>query len=322
MNDEEIVVTEVTEVTVAEDPPKKEKKKNKKLGKVIAYAVVFLILGCVVTGLSAVLPTLPYTFTKTEQIRTVGYGFPLKFAEQTRTDDEMTALTDGDFNKNVNKAFILPRYDLFETEWSIGNAVADIFINTAVIAAIGTFFVLFARLARKCLKFAVFGLLVCLLFCLLPAMPGTFTVEEIEPMHFGFPLKYLEQTFDVESLKTNEKLDQLLKQNFLSPNLLASDPSRTTTHFVAYKLLASILMNAVLLAAAANLITVLKILINGGKGKGVAAHYSARFDSLVLRPLEKKNMLSEKTVLRLSARADAFGLPEKEKKKLSDGKKK
>ena len=135
MNDEEIVVTEVTEVTVAEDPPKKEKKKNKKLGKVIAYAVVFLILGCVVTGLSAVLPTLPYTFTKTEQIRTVGYGFPLKFAEQTRTDDEMTALTDGDCNKNVNKAFILPRYDLFETEWSIGNAVADIFINTAVIAA-------------------------------------------------------------------------------------------------------------------------------------------------------------------------------------------
>ena len=113
MNDEEIVVTEVTEVTVAEDPPKKEKKKNKKLGKVIAYAVVFLILGCVVTGLSAVLPTLPYTFTKTEQIRTVGYGFPLKFAEQTRTDDEMTALTDGDFNKNVNKAFILSRYDLF-----------------------------------------------------------------------------------------------------------------------------------------------------------------------------------------------------------------
>ena len=37
---------------------------------------------------------------------------------------------------------------------------------------------------------------------------------------------------------------------------------------------------------------------------------------------EKRNMLSEKTVLRLSARADTLGLPEKEKKKLSDGKKK
>lgn len=326
MNDENIVITEVTEVTeveeTPEEPKKEKKKKNGKAGKIIAYAVVFLILGCVVTGLSAILPKLPYTFTQTKQLNAVDYGFPLGFAEQKRSDDEVTSLINEDFNKNVNKGFLLPRYDLYETDWNIGLLIADVFINTAWIAAIGLFFTFFPRIAKKSLKFAVFGLLVCLLFCLLPAWPGTFTADELEPMHFGFPLKYLEQTPDVNAIKTNENLDLILKQNFLSPNLLNSDPSRTTTHFVAYKLLASIALNAFLLAAVANLITVLKILINGGKKEGIARHYTERFDSLVLRPLEKKNMLSEKAVQRLAERTGTLKLAEeKSKKALSDGKK-
>lgn len=326
MNDEEIVITEVTEVTQVEEPAepqKKEKrKKHGKIGKIIAYAAVFLVVGCAVTALSAVLPKLPYTFTQTEQIKTVDFGFPLGFASQTRTDDEVSALVDGDFNKNVNKGFLLPRYDLYETGWSVGALLGDIAINTALVAAVCLFFVFFPRVAKKSLKFAVFGLLVCLLFCLLPALPGTFTADELEPMHFGFPLKYLEQTPDVGTIKTNENLDLILKQNFLSPNLLNSDSSRTTTHFVAYKLLLSIALNAILLAAVANLITVLKILINGGGKEKVAKHYSERFDSLVLRPLEKKNMLPEKTALRLAERTEALKLAEKKgKKALSDGKK-
>ena len=75
MNDENIVITEVTEVTeveeTPEEPKKEKKKKNGKAGKIIAYAVVFLILGCVVTGLSAILPKLPYTFTQTKQLNAV-----------------------------------------------------------------------------------------------------------------------------------------------------------------------------------------------------------------------------------------------------------
>ncbi len=326
MNDENIVITEVTEVTEVEETPEKpkkeKKKKNGKAGKIIAYAVVFLILGCVVTGLSAVLPKLPYTFTKTEQLKTVGFGFPIGFAEQKRSDDEANALINGDFNKNVNKGFLLPRYDLYETDWNIGLLAADVFINAAWIAVIGLFFTFFPRVAKKSLKFAIFGLLVCLLFCLLPAWPGTFTAEDLDPMHFGFPLKYLEQTPDVNAIKTNENLDLILKQNFLSPNLLNSDPSRTTTHFVAYKLLASIALNAFLLAAAANLITVLKILINGGKKEGVAKHYSERFDSLVLRPLEKKNMLSERSALKLAERTEALRLAEKKGAKALSGRRK
>lgn len=326
MNDENIVITEVTEVTEVEETPEKPKKerrkKSGKTGRIIAYAVVFLILGCVVTGLSAVLPKLPYTFTKTEQLKTVGFGFPIGFAEQKRSDDEANALINGDFNKNVNKGFLLPRYDLYETDWNIGLLAADVFINAAWIAVIGLFFTFFPRVAKKSLKFAIFGLLVCLLFCLLPAWPGTFTAEDLDPMHFGFPLKYLEQTPDVNAIKTNENLDLILKQNFLSPNLLNSDPSRTTTHFVAYKLLASIALNAFLLAAAANLITVLKILINGGKKEGVAKHYSERFDSLVLRPLEKKNMLSERSALKLAERTEALRLAEKKGAKALSGRRK
>lgn len=326
MNDEDIVITEVTEVTQTEDasgkPKKERRKKRGKTGRIIAYAVVFLILGCVVTGLSAVLPKLPYTFTKTEQLKTVEFGFPIGFAEQKRSDDEANALINGDFNKNVNKGFLLPRYDLYETDWNIGLLAADVFINAAWIAVIGLFFTFFPRVAKKSLKFAIFGLLVCLLFCLLPAWPGTFTAEDLDPMHFGFPLKYLEQTPDVNAIKTNENLDLILKQNFLSPNLLNSDPSRTTTHFVAYKLLASIALNAFLLAAAANLITVLKILINGGKKEGVAKHYSERFDSLVLRPLEKKNMLSERSALKLAERTEALRLAEKKGAKALSGRRK
>lgn len=326
MNDEDIVITEVTEVTEVEETPETPKnerrKKSGKTGRIIAYAVVFLILGCVVTGLSAVLPKLPYTFTKTEQLKTVEFGFPIGFAEQKRSDDEANALINGDFNKNVNKGFLLPRYDLYETDWNIGLLAADVFINAAWIAVIGLFFTFFPRVAKKSLKFAIFGLLVCLLFCLLPAWPGTFTAEDLDPMHFGFPLKYLEQTPDVNAIKTNENLDLILKQNFLSPNLLNSDPSRTTTHFVAYKLLASIALNAFLLAAAANLITVLKILINGGKKEGVAKHYSERFDSLVLRPLEKKNMLSERSALKLAERTEALRLAEKKGAKALSGRRK
>lgn len=326
MNDEDIVITEVTEVTEVEETPEKPKKerrkKSGKTGRIIAYAVVFLILGCVVTGLSAVLPKLPYTFTKTEQLKTVEFGFPVGFAEQKRSDDEANALINGDFNKNVNKGFLLPRYDLYETDWNIGLLAADVFINAAWIAVIGLFFTFFPRVAKKSLKFAIFGLLVCLLFCLLPAWPGTFTAEDLDPMHFGFPLKYLEQTPDVNAIKTNENLDLILKQNFLSPNLLNSDPSRTTTHFVAYKLLASIALNAFLFAAAANLITVLKILINGGKKEGVAKHYSERFDSLVLRPLEKKNMLSERSALKLAERTEALRLAEKKGAKALSGRRK
>lgn len=326
MNDEDIVITEVTEVTEVEETPEKPKKerrkKSGKTGRIIAYAVVFLILGCVVTGLSAVLPKLPYTFTKTEQLKTVEFGFPIGFAEQKRSDDEANALINGDFNKNVNKGFLLPRYDLYETDWNIGLLAADVFINAAWIAVIGLFFTFFPRVAKKSLKFAIFGLLVCLLFCLLPAWPGTFTAEDLDPMHFGFPLKYLEQTPDVNAIKTNENLDLILKQNFLSPNLLNSDPSRTTTHFVAYKLLASIALNAFLLAAASNLITVLKILINGGKKEGVAKHYSERFDSLVLRPLEKKNMLSERSALKLAERTEALKLAEKKVTKALSGRRK
>lgn len=326
MNDEDIVITEVTEVTEVEETPetpkKERRKKSGKTGRIIAYAVVFLILGCVVTGLSAVLPKLPYTFTKTEQLKTVEFGFPIGFAEQKRSDDEANALINGDFNKNVNKGFLLPRYDLYETDWNIGLLAADVFINAAWIAVIGLFFTFFPRVAKKSLKFTIFGLLVCLLFCLLPAWPGTFTTEDLDPMHFGFPLKYLEQTPDVNAIKTNENLDLILKQNFLSPNLLNSDPSRTTTHFVAYKLLASIALNAFLLAAAANLITVLKILINGGKKEGVAKHYSERFDSLVLRPLEKKNMLSERSALKLAERTEALRLAEKKGAKALSGRRK
>ena len=71
MNDENIVITEVTEVTeveeTPEEPKKEKKKKNGKAGKIIAYAVVFLILGCFVTGHSAILPKIPYTLTQTKQ---------------------------------------------------------------------------------------------------------------------------------------------------------------------------------------------------------------------------------------------------------------
>ena len=66
----------------------------------------------------------------------------------------------------------------------------------------------------------------------------------------------------------------------------------------------------------------LKILINGGKKEGVARHYTERFDSLVLRPLEKKNMLSEKAVQRLAERTEALKLAEKKGAKALSGRRK
>ena len=148
-----------------EEPKKEKKKKERKAGKIIAYAVVFLILGCVVTALSAILPKLPYTFTQTKQLNAVDYGFPLGFAEQKRSDDEVTALINEDFNKNVNKGLLLPRYDLYETDWNIGLLIADVFINGVDSGNRGCSSRSFPRIAKKSLKFAVFGLLVCLLFC-------------------------------------------------------------------------------------------------------------------------------------------------------------
>ncbi len=330
MTEEEIVITEVEEITQTEnnenennektnDKPKK--KKNAKIKKIIGFVIIFFILGCAVTALSAVLPKLPYTFTSTDQIEKIEYGFPLSFAVQTRSSDQISELVNSDFNKNVNKQFILPRYDLYDTEWNIGRAAADVFINTAIVAIVVLFFTFFPRVAKKTAKYLIFGLLVCLVFCLLPAMPGTFTIDDLEPMHFGFPLKYLEQTPDVNTIKTNESLDTILKQTFLSPNLLNSDPSRTTTHFVAYKLILSIALNAFLIAAVVNLITVLKILVNGGRKDAILSHYTKSFDTLVLRPLDKKKLLPESVVLRLNERTEKLKLSEKSHKALT-GKKK
>lgn len=287
---------EAEEVIITDKKEEKEKRENLFLKKILTYLILFLILGGVVTSLSAILPKLPYTLTKEEQLKEISFGFPLPFVEQKRTEEEIAPLIAADFNKS----FILPRYDLYESRFNPIIILADIVINGFWIGLIGMFIIFLPKLSKKTFKYILIAFLLTLFIAIMPTPPGTFTIDTLEPMHFGFPLSFLEQTPDTTSIYMQENLDTILKQTFLAPKFLGSGTEGYKTHIVAYKLILSVLINAFILGAVTNLFRVIK-LASKGKKKAVSDYYRDRWVSLVLKPLDKKNILPETASLKLKS---------------------
>lgn len=216
-----------------------------------------ILAGSIFTALSAVLPRAPYSVTSQAELSNLTFGFPLKFITQTPNEDDITALTE----KGFNTSFILPRYDKYETSIHVGNMLLNVLILSVATAVVFCMLAIFPKLTKKIFIFLLIGLVICTLSAILPAPPGTFrTIDDLQPMRFGFPIKFIEQTPPINTLMTMNAADlnNTLSASYWTPKIFFGNTSNYITHIRGWKLVLSIILNALIAAGIYNFFILLK----------------------------------------------------------------
>ncbi len=179
MNDENIVITEVTEVTEVgrntRRAEERKEKKERKSGQNHRLRRRFSDSGLCCDGAFGYTSEIAIHVHTDKTVKRRGLRFSSRLCGTEKKRRRSDRAHKRRLQQNVNKGFLLPRYDLYETDWNIGLLLLrTFFINGVDSGNRAVLHVLFPALRKRAFKFAVFGLLVCLLFCLLPAWPGTF----------------------------------------------------------------------------------------------------------------------------------------------------
>lgn len=256
--------------------------KSIKAIKAVITILVCLLAGCVFTALSAVLPRMPYSVTAQEELSELTFGFPLKFVAQYPDETEISALTE----KGFNTSFILPRYDKYNTTIDVGYMLLNVLIMSVATAAALGMVTVFPQLTKRISVFVLIGLIICILSAILPAPPGTFqTIEDLQPMRFGVPLKFIEQTPSINTLMTvdTNDLNQALSGSYWAPKIFFGNISNYTTHIRGWLLVASVFLNALISAAVYNVFILFKAIHR----RAVFAKYKECVQRLILNPLQK-----------------------------------
>lgn len=268
-----------------------------------------LLVGCILTGLSAILPRLPYSITSQEELSDITFGFPIKFVTQSPNEEAITSLIE----KGYNTSFILPRYDKYQTSISIFKMLLNVFILTILTALILAFCTILPRLTKKISLFLAIGLFICILSAIFPAPPGTFqTLDDIQPMRFGFPIKFIEQTPPIGTLSTIDEIEKRLSSEYWAPKIFYGEIKSYTTHIRGWLLILSILLNALIAAVIYNLFIFLK----AAKNRNIALKYAECINRLLIKPLPTYIKVPEpiKNKMRQLQQKNTKKLPDKRKK--------
>ena len=261
-----------------------DKKEKGTMGlKIAIFILTCLLVGGVLTTLSAILPRLPYSVTDAAELQHLTFGFPIKFVEQSLNEEQIQTLTE----KGLNTSFILPRYDQYQTTIDWAKLLANVLILSVVAAVVLGLIIQLPRLTKKLSVFALIGLFICILSAILPAPPGTFqTIEDIQPMRFGFAIRFIEQTppLGSASILDDEALNRQLSQSYWAPKVFFGTPEGYTIHIQGWRLLASIAVNAILAGIVYNILILLRAAKRGGKA-AIKAKYIDRLYELTIRPL-------------------------------------
>ena len=103
-----------------------DKKEKGTMGlKIAIFLLTCLLVGGVLTTLSAILPRLPYSVTDAAELQHLTFGFPIKFVEQSLNEEQIQTLTE----KGLNTSFILPRYDQYQTTIDWAKLLANVLIS-------------------------------------------------------------------------------------------------------------------------------------------------------------------------------------------------
>ncbi len=203
------------------------KKKNP-----IVILAVLLASSLLFTALTAVLPTLPFTYTEATDFLPMHVGFPFPFVQLQLTSEQIKAL--GAFNTS----FILPRYDQYPATFDASQAVLSALANAALFLILYGIFLCVRRFRKQAVPALLIGTGLTVLSMFLPVAPGTFrTAEDLNPMRFGFPFRFVEQTPNIGSLLTDEDLESYLAQSYIAPNYTAY-----ATRLQIFGMLASVLV--------------------------------------------------------------------------------
>jgi len=216
------------------------------------------------------------------------FGFPVKYVEQTLDEASLEK-----YSSQVYKHTIAPRYDKYETRIVAWKLVISVALNSVGIFLIYLLFSKRPKLGLKILKYLAIALIITVIGMILPAAPGTFTIDDLDPMHFGWPLKSVEMTGD-GSIYTYEEADRYLAQAYIAPRY-----DIYKTHIVTWKVVVNVIMIAVFIAAVWNILRVFVLYLKGGTAK-IKKYYSEKYlrllpkDELTKRLEEKKAKEEEK----------------------------
>ena len=182
--------------------------------KLIRPLVILLLVSLVFTALTAFLPVFPFTLQTRNELQPLKIGFPFTFVRQTLSTEQIETLE----QRDMMRTFTLPRYDLYKSSFSFGEALLSWLVNFAVFAAVWAICRFFPKQVRSAVPVLIIGALITVLFLFMPASPGTFrTIEDLDPMTFGFPVKYVEMTPDINSIILDEGLFTYLSQSYIAP---------------------------------------------------------------------------------------------------------
>ena len=100
--------------------------------KLIRPLVILLLVSLVFTALTAFLPVFPFTLQTRNELQPLKIGFPFTFVRQTLSTEQIETLE----QRDMMRTFTLPRYDLYKSSFSFGEALLSWLVNFAVFAAV------------------------------------------------------------------------------------------------------------------------------------------------------------------------------------------
>lgn len=232
------------------------KKPDKKLKILIKALIATFILSILFTALTAFLPYPPFTIINENDAKNMKFGFPVAYTSLTPDADQLSKL----IKNNVNKSFILPRYDKYDGNFSILNAIICLLINTVAFFGIWFLFKYFKKFMKVFVIIFAFSMIISIISVILPAPPNTFkSIEELQPMHFGFPISFVEQTPDISIISTSEIIDDYIRTSYISPNYKLYDVKINFWGFIIASLLTTFII-----AILVSLFAMLKVIIKLG----------------------------------------------------------